>query len=339
MGNFRSPARRTLLKGAAAASLAAAVPSAASAAPTRPSPSRPSPSRLPLPSGIQTGDVTMDSAVLWSRASGGGRLHAVLHALDPDGRRLTASPARRGTGRGRDGEPIALRGPWATSRTDFTARISAKDLPSDTEYEVELFFEDENGTRGEIGTGRFGTAPGHRSDGAQSFIWTADTAGQGYGINSEVGGMFGYETMRALEPDFILHAGDTIYADGPIEESIEEPDGTIWHNVVSEEVAKVAETLREFRGRHSYNLLDENIRAMYAEVPVIATWDDHETTNNWWPGEVLEDERYSVVDVDTLAVCARRAWQEYQPIADVRSLAPGTGFEPERIYRKISRGR
>ncbi len=333
MDSFRSPARRTLLRGAAAASLAAAVPATAWAAP-----SRPAPSRLTLPSGLQTGDVTTDSAVLWSRASGEGRLHAVLHALDPEGRRLTATPSRRSRGRGRDGQPIVLRGPGATSRTDFTARISAKDLPSDTEFEVELFFEDENGTKGEVGTARFATAPGHRSDGAQSFVWTADTAGQGYGINPEVDGMFGYETMRALSPDFFLHAGDTVYADGPIEESLEEPDGALWHNVVTEEVAKVAETLREFRGRHSYNLLDENVRAMYAEVPVIATWDDHETTNNWWAGEVLEDERYTVRDVDTLAARGRRAWQEYQPIADVRSLTPGTGFEPERIYRKIARG-
>ena len=78
MDSFRSPARRTLLKGAAAASLAAAVPAvtppAAPAAPARPAPTRPGAARLTLPSGLQTGDVTMDSAVLWSRASGEGRL-------------------------------------------------------------------------------------------------------------------------------------------------------------------------------------------------------------------------------------------------------------------------
>src|SRR5699024_1187311 len=255
--------------------------------------------------------------------------HAVLHALDPDGRRLTPSSARRAKGRGGNGQPIVLRGPWATSRTDFTARISANGLPPGTEFEIEVYFEDENGKKGEVGTRHLGTAPGRHDGGAQTVVWTADTAGQGYGINPEVGGMFGYETMRALEPDFFLHAGDTIYADGPIQETLEEPDGALWHNVVTEEVAKVAETLQELRGRHSYNLLDENIRAMYAEVPVIATWDDHETTNNWWPGEVLEDDRYTVRDVDTLAAHGRRAWQEYQPIVDVRSMSQGTGFEPE----------
>lgn len=332
-----SPNRRAVLKGAAAAALATSLPTgSAVAAPG--TPSGPAGSRLTLPSGLQTGDVTSSSAVLWSRASGEGRLYAVLHALDADGERLPTGGRRRARGAGADGQPISLRGPWATADTDFTARISAEGLPAGTAFETELFFEDEHGRRSEVGAGRFRTAPGKRSDGAQTFVWTADTAGQGYGINPDVGGMFGYETMRTLAPDFLLHAGDTIYADGPIAETLEEPDGAVWRNVVTEEVAKVAETLREFRGRHSYNLLDDNIRAMYAEVPVIATWDDHETTNNWWPGEVLEDDAYTIRDVNTLAARGRRAWQEYQPIADVRALSPSSGFEPERIYRLIERG-
>ncbi|EWS82166.1 alkaline phosphatase [Brachybacterium phenoliresistens] len=327
-----APNRRTLLQGAAAAALATTLPAAAPAVASPTRPTGPVGSRLTLPSGIQTGDVTSSSAVLWSRASGVGRLHAVLHPLDADGERIT------GRGRGRGRGPITLRGSWASADTDLTARISAKGLPAGTAFETEIFFEDENGRRGEIGTGSFRTAPGRRSDGAQTFVWTADTAGQGYGINPDVGGMFGYETMRSLAPDFFLHAGDTIYADGPIAETLEEPDGAIWRNVVTEEVSKVAETLQEFRGRHAYNLRDENVRAMYAEVPVIATWDDHETTNNWWPGEILEDERYTVRDVDTLAARGRRAWQEYQPIADPRAMGRGSGFEPARIYRRIERG-
>ena len=330
MSPLPSPNRRSLLRGAAvAASLPLLPATTAIAAPTR---------RLTLPSGLQTGDVTSRSAVLWSRASGAGRLRAALYALDASGERITSGPARRGRGPGRDGEPITLRGGWATADSDFTARLTAKGLPAGTTFETEIWFEDENGQKSEIGNGRFATAPGKRSDGAQSFVWTADTAGQGYGINPDVDGMFGYATMASLYPDFFIHAGDTIYADGPIAETMEEPDGTVWRNVVTDEVAKVAESLEEFRGRHRYNLSDENVRAMYASVPVIATWDDHETTNNWWPGEVLEDDRYTVTDVDTLAARGRRAWQEYQPIADPRALSRGSGFEPARIHRRIERG-
>ena len=282
MNSSISPNRRALLRGAAAAALATSLPVGGAAAA---GPRGTGTSRLTLPSGLQTGDVTSRSAVLWSRASGEGRLHAVLHALDADGERLTGGGYRRGRGGGRDGSPITLRGPWATAETDFTARISADGLPAGTAFETELFFEDEHGRRSEVGTGQFRTAPGHRSDGAQTFVWTADTAGQGYGINPDVGGMFGYETMRSLAPDFFLHAerhhlrgrSDRRNARGARRCAVAQP-------LVTDEVTKVAETLEEFRGRHRYNLMDDNIRAMYAEVPVIATWDDHETTNNWWAG-------------------------------------------------------
>lgn len=173
----------------------------------------------------------------------------------------------------------------------------------------------------------------------QSFVWTADTAGQGYGINPEIGGMRGYAAMHATRPDFFLHSGDTIYADNPLEPTLEVPSEPLSRNEVTEEVSKVAETLAEFRGRHRYNMMDTNLRALYAEVPVIAQWDDHETTNNWWPGEVLDDPRYTQVrDVDTLAARGRQAWQEYMPIADSRALRRSTGFEPARIHRKIPRG-
>lgn len=119
-------------------------------------------------------------------------------------------------------------------------------------------------------------------------------------------------------------------------ETVEEPDGQVWRNLVTEEVAKVAETLEEHRGRHRYNLMDADIRAMYAEVPVIAQWDDHETTNDWRPGEVLDDEHCAVRDVDTLAARGRRAWQEYQPIADADDGAPlGRELEITRLLKAL----
>ena len=71
-----------------------------------------------------------------------------------------------------------------------------------------------------------------------------------------------YEAMRRERPDFFVHCGDTIYADGPICRGGEAADGTVWKNIVTEEVSKVAETLKEFRGRYPYNLMDENVRRL-----------------------------------------------------------------------------
>ena len=43
-------------------------------------------------------------------------------------------------------------------------------------------------------------------------------------------------------PTSSLHSGDTVYADGPLEETVTLPDGTTWRNIVTRPKSKVAET-------------------------------------------------------------------------------------------------
>jgi phosphodiesterase/alkaline phosphatase D-like protein len=57
-----------------------------------------------------------------------------------------------------------------------------------------------------------------------------------------------YESMRRTGADFFIHSGDTIYADRPIAASQPAEAGKVWNNLVTPEVAKVAESLDEFRG-------------------------------------------------------------------------------------------
>ena len=149
-----------------------------------------------------------------------------------------------------------------------------------------------------------------------------------------------FRSMLDVRPDLFVHVGDTIYADEPMEESVELPDGSTWRNDLTEEVTVVAQTLAEFRGRHRYPLRDDNVRDFYAQVPSVVQWDDHETCNNWWPGEIIEEDGYDIERrADVLATRGRRAWQEYQPVP-VKRLVPrdGDGFVPTRIYRKVPRG-
>ncbi|WP_435105523.1 alkaline phosphatase D family protein [Arhodomonas sp. AD133] len=179
-------------------------------------------------------------------------------------------------------------------------------------------------------TGHFRTPPASRAD--VRFVWGGDVAGQGWGIDESRGGMRIFETMRALEPDFFIHSGDSIYADGPLAERVELADGGVWRNRLTPAKAKVAETLDEFRGNYRYNLLDANLRAFNAQVPTLAQWDDHETRNNWYPGEMLaDDERYTVKSASLLAARARRAFLDYMPLRPDAS-------DPERIYRRCPMG-
>jgi alkaline phosphatase D len=106
----------------------------------------------------------------------------------------------------------------------------------------------------------------------------------------------------------------------------------VWRNLTTPEKSKVADTLAEFRGQYAYNLLDENLRRFNARVPQINQWDDHEVTNNWYPGEVLpESDPHTEKRVDVLAERARQAFFEWLPITPG---ADGAG----RIHRKIEYG-
>ena len=143
-----------------------------------------------------------------------------------------------------------------------------------------------------------------------------------------------YETMRRRSPLFFIHSGDNIYADGPIASSVTAEGGQVWNNIVTPQVAKVAETLDEFRGRYRYNLLDENVRRFNSEVPQIWQWDDHEVTNNWSDSKDLSaDGRYSEKNVPLLIARGTKAFLEYAP------MRPFTARESQRVYRRYSYGR
>jgi len=264
--------------------------------------------------GIQIGDVTDGRAIIWSRSDCPSRM-MVEYALDSD---FTDS--------------VVLRGPYATEISDFTARQDLTNLPSGADIYVKVWFEDLTNDRNpsEPVTGHFHTLGRHENI---RFVWGGDTAGQGWGINEEFGGLKIYEAMRQVKPHFFIQSGDNVYSDGPIKETTLAENGQIWTNLVTPEVSKVAETLDEFRGRYKYNLLDLNLRRFNAEVPQIWQWDDHEVANNWSDSKDLsEDSRYTVKDVPLLVARATQAFHEYAP------LRPHDAEESERIYRKISYG-
>jgi alkaline phosphatase D len=262
--------------------------------------------------GIQIGDPLADRAIVWARGDRPSRLIVEYAPTE------NFSDLRR------------VSGPVVSAASDFTGRVDLKKLKAGQTFFVRARFEDRNGrTLSEPVQGSFRTAPATPRD--IRFVWSADTVGQGYGINPALGGMRIYDTMRRLEPDFFIHSGDTIYADNPVPAEIRLPDGTMWKNVTTEAKSKVAETLDEFRGNFLYNLMDENVRRFNAAVPQIWQWDDHEVINNWSPGKDLRDiAEYKVKDIRTLVERSRQAFLEYAPMR-LKSSAP-------RIYRRISYG-
>lgn len=264
--------------------------------------------------GVQSGDVAHDGAMIWARADREAQMMVEWATSEDFSRATHVQPLAVGEG------------------SDFTGKLLLEGLPSDQDifYRVTMADLSDVNALSEPVTGHFRTAPGAMRD--VSFVWSGDTAGQGWGIDEDRGGMTTYATMLKHRPDFMIHSGDTVYSDGPLQAEVELKDGSLWKNLVTEEKSKVAETLQEFRGQYLYNMLDRHVRGFNAEVPVFYQWDDHEVTNNWYPDEdFASDDRYTEKSARKLFARSAQAFFEMYPIR-------ANAAEPKRIYRKASYG-
>ncbi|HUI94815.1 MAG TPA: alkaline phosphatase D family protein [Xanthobacteraceae bacterium] len=296
--------RRLLVAGAASAGLAMA-PGVA-----RPYLSRAA-DRPRITHGVQSGDVTHDAAMVWARTDRPARMLVEAATTDSFSEILTGTTVD------------------ALPESDFAVKALIENLPAGTDVFYRIRFADLAAptVAGEPMIGHFRTAPD--APRSLSFVWSGDTCGQGWGIDEARGGMRTYAAMLANRPDFFIHSGDTIYADCAIAHTQAMPNGELWRNLVTEEKSRVAETLADFRGNYKYNLLDANVRAFNAQVPMFAQWDDHEVRDDWGPAELARPAMRR--DLMLLAARGCRAFHEYMPMRE-------TPAEPGRIYRQIPYG-
>lgn len=263
--------------------------------------------------GVQSGDVDMQSGMIWGRVDRPSNISFEMASTESFSDAVTLDPLD------------------ALPESDFSVKRLLTNLASDQDIFYRMRATDLNDINAvsEPITGRFRTAPASRRN--VKFAWSGDTAGQGWGIDET--GMKTYATMAKHTPDFFIHSGDTIYADGPMKDEVDLKDGTKWVNtILPDEKRKVAETLDEYRGQWKYNLLDQHVREMNAICPTFCQWDDHEVVNNWSDAkDLISDDRYTQKSVHVLRANAARAFHEMMPIRF-------TPEEPGRIYRKVSYG-
>jgi len=263
--------------------------------------------------GVQSGDVDAMSGMVWTRTDRPSRVMFEVSTSESfkDARKLASLDA--------------------LPDTDLAVKRLIEDLPSDQDifYRMTAYDLADVNSVSEPITGRFRTAP--MSKRSVRFAWSGDTAGQGWGIDDD--GMLTYATIARHTPDFFIHSGDTIYADGPMKDEVELKDGSKWVNkVLIDEKRKVAETLDEFRGQWKYNMMDTHVRALSEICPTFYQWDDHEVMNNWSDSKDLSgDDRYTEKSVQLIAARSGRAFHEMTPIRY-------TPAEPGRVYRKIAYG-
>ncbi len=282
---LRRPSRRDVLRGTGAA-LAAGVVGC-----------RRGPAihvdRPRLTHGVQAGDVDGDRAVVWARVDRPARLRVEWDTTP------------------RFADPRRVDGPDVDPTGDHAGVIALAGLPPGQTIFYRLVAASGRATS-EAVVGRFASAP--VAGATWRLAWSGDTCGQGFGIDPAHGGLRTYRAIREAEPHAFLHVGDLIYGDNPIPPEIPLGGGAVWRNQTSEVLARVAESLDDFRARFAYPFDDPQVRDLAAEVAIIAQWDDHETHNNWWPGQILADDRYRERSASVLAARARQALFEWVPI-------------------------
>lgn len=282
----------------------------------------------------QAGDVTSKQAVLWGRCNQEKKARlkftlATMKSLIVDANNNRGHIKRKAT--------------KASAKTDYTGSVIFKGLKPNTKYYYQATCRSLGKRSNSTVAGRvssFTTASDAAKAESVRFVWAADLGGQGWGRNPDLaithvdgelieGGYVIFDSMKKTNPDFALFQGDMIYADGRIPTSKKIPadvGGGIWTNNPAKDFVTI--TLDEFRANWKYNLGDEKMSSFLAETPVYVQWDDHEVTNNWYPGEIMPaGEPYFGISADVLAKNARQALFEYNPIR-------GT-----KLYRSVQHGK
>ncbi len=191
--------------------------------------------------GIASGDVTDNSAVLWTRVDQKAKL-TVEVSTDPNF----------------GGKVIKLK-VQASPENDFTANALVERLkPGDTYF----YRFSSRESVSEVGTFRTPDLPTREMD--VRFAYTADSDG------TQVDGVRPFGNFQVLERareeglDFFVYLGDTIYSDS----GLRGPAGP-------------AETLDEYRDTYKVNREVGDLLDLMAATSTYAIWDDHEVLNDY----------------------------------------------------------
>lgn len=138
----------------------------------------------------------------------------------------------------------------------------------------------------------------------------------------EVGYYTAYEHMVREELDLVVFLGDYIYEKGDDDEAVR-PHGF-----------KEVFTLDDYRVRYALYKSDPALQAAHAHAPWIATWDDHEVSNDYAGAVPQFPERCSREEFLARRAAAYRAYYEHLPLrAAARPAGPDL-----RLHRRLEYG-
>lgn len=273
-----------------------------------------------FPQGVASGDPRESSLVFWSRC-----VRTTGAAGDINVRLQVSTTAQFSS-------LLADLPLVASAAYDNTVRAKVTGLPAATPLYYRFLAGNDVSA---VGVGK--TAPASTATLAQlRFAWFTC---QDWSVNHWAA----MSLLAAEDLDFVVHLGDYIYetvgaafqsgAAEPAHARISLPDGT-----KLSDGTVYATTLADYRTLYKTYRGDARLQAIHAKFPLIATWDDHEFSDDCWQ----DHQTYTNANLQQTARrrAANQAWVEYMPVdfGDVSFDSANAAFNNLRIYRDFRFG-
>jgi alkaline phosphatase D len=300
-----------------------------------------------FPQSIASGDPAAAAITLWTRVVPSSA--AATDVVDSAGDFSIRLEVTAQDNSGLLGSNGALQGTLAVSSRipvyatyDHTIRNRVTGLASATTYYYQFVA---GSVRSNVG--RFRTAPAAGADVAQ--LNFAFMSCQDWSVNHWAA----FEALLEEDIDFVVHLGDYIYETvgetfqtGAVEArhgTLTLPDGTYKSGSSG---AQYATTLADYRYLYKKYRSDARLQAVHERFPFIATWDDHEFSDDCWQDAETYDIgtwNASTGTGDNTHQTSRRrvanqAWFEFMP-ANVTYDETTTSFANVSVYRDIVFGK
>jgi len=236
---------------------------------------------------VASGEPGPDSMLLWTRyvpATGDNaiRLDAEV-ALDAD----FARPVSGGS---------VQTGPWR----DWTAKITVDGLKPGTVYWYRFVAPD--GSKSPVG--RTKTLPAGDAGRFRLGVFSCSNLPYGW-FNA-----YGHAAARS-DLDLWLHVGDYIYEYGtPAATDVRVLDGRTLapgHEILA---------ITDYRMRYACYRADPDLQRLHQMAPMVALWDDHESSNDSWEGGAQNHQPAKEGDWNLRRAAAMQVYREWMPVSD-----------------------
>jgi alkaline phosphatase D len=298
---------------------------------------------LIITDGIASGDVTNNSAIIWSRTNAQALMHVQYDT--------TASFSHA-----KSSKTLLV-----DKSTDFAGQIKLDSLSPDTLYYYRVWFSSasdntNNSSKGLLSSdtmiGSFRTAPAYMTSSSGggtnnrtiSFVVGGDLGGQNYCRRDGTDGIQGYpifSIMQSLSPDFFIFNGDQIYGDNAC--SANGPSNVSgWKNVQGNFLSATDKKvnwnnqtqLQDIYNKHwEYNRADSHLQNLLRNTSMYSQADDHEVVNDYggkW--SYWTDSTKNRTGFPNVVKAGINAFFNFSPIDRNKG-------GPDRIYRSFNWGK